>query len=933
MRLKQNIILGITLFIFSEVFSSLPLADLTQINQGKTLKNNIFNSVKGNTPTSNSAPVFTSPSVAKTTVSMPVVSDKTFQAKALEPNLLKVEQTPPLSSPKSSELTITDSLPKLQKEQDLQAKNMGDLVEQNMNNVIRNDIIKKAVTETVEPKEEPSVLYQNQQMVQDAAMISFNFEDASLTNLLSYIESVFNIRFITDDIIVGAKDAKGAPIPVSSVAGHKINFRTNKNLTFKEAWDLFVTFMHISGFNIIPMTSDRFYRVVPVAKSMTETVPTYIGVDYNVLPDTEMIVRYVYFTKNIMDLANFQKFLKNFQSGSAKIDVYSDLRGLIFTDRSSSIKSLMQIVTEFDKGMTPEVVSVIRLKRANAEDVQKLYDALKPQSPVGVQQGAVKIWSLPNKESSLDYFPSDINLVPYKPNNSLIVLGTARDVKRVEDFITKYVDIEIDKNTPPIFTYKLQYTNAQDITTLITQVISYGASTDAGKYGGVRDGLKYFQKMNIVADTYTNSLIINATPEDFEAIKPLIAELDVPQKQVGIEVLIVQVKDADVKTLGSQISGPNGAGSPVVGASPYGPTFAQSITAQTSGIPTGTNAVVTPGQTGQDDNSLKSSLASLLGLPAVNEVGSVLLTFGRPIWAIFKILKTITSTHIIANPFLVVSNNMPASITSGESRRQTSSNIVAGSGGGATGTQVKGLVSVDANLTVKITPQINKANIINLAIDITNGIFTQAPVTSNNSFEGDMSPRDIKELSTKVSVANGETLVIGGIMTENFSSASVGVPFLSSIPVFGWFFKSKTRTVSRNHFMIFICPRLLDPVNDNDQVDKYTQYKLQEVKQHLDLIDESDWFTQKKDPIQRAFFGSEESRLQQLYTSDTYEQRQRLDGLIDNPQNISKKKKSRKSKYKNKIQYQEPLIQPASIQNKHTLKNPINGNIGQVGTV
>lgn len=933
MRLKQSIILGIICLIFSEILSSLPLADFTQINQGKNLKNNILNSVKGNTPASVTAPVFTSQPIPATRLSMPVVSDKTFQPKEVEQNTSKIQQAQFVVNPKSSETTITDSLPKLQDEQSVEAKNLGDFVSRDMNTAIRNDMIKKAVTETVEPKEELSVLCQNEQMVQDPAMISFNFEDASLTNLLSYIESVFSIRFITDDIIVGAKDAKGAPVSVSSVAGHKINFRTNKNLTYKEAWDLFITFMHISGFNIIPMISDRFYRVVPVAKSMAEAIPTYIGVDHNVLPDSEMIVRYVYFTKNIMDLSKFKVFLKDFQSGSAKLDVYSDLRGLIFTDRSSSIKSLMQIVTEFDKGMTPEVVSVIRLKRANADDVIKLYDALKPQNPVGVQQGAVKIWSLPAKESSLDYFPSDVNLVSYKPNNSLIVLGTARDVKRVEDFITKYIDIEIDKDTPPIFTYKLQYTNAQDLTNLITQIVAYGASTDAGKYGGVRDGLKYFQKMNIVADSYTNSLIINATPEDFEAIKPLIEELDVPQKQVGIEVLIVQVKDADVKTLGSQISGPNGAGSSVVGASPYGPTLGQSITAQTSGIPTGTNTVVTPGAVGQDDLSLKSSLASLLGLPAVNEVGSVLLTFGRPIWAVFKILKTITSAHIISNPFLVVSNNMQASISSGESRRQTSSNIVAGSGGGLTGTQVKGLVSVDANLTVKITPQINKANIINLTIDVTNGIFTQAPVTSTNSFEGDMSPRDIKEISTKVSVANGETLVIGGIMTENFASQSGGVPFLSSIPVVGWFFKSKTRTVSRNHFMIFICPRLLDPLNDNEQVDKYTQYKLQEVKQHLDLIDESDWFAQKKDPIQRAFFGGEASQLQQLYTSDTYEQRQKLDGKIDNPQNISKRKKSKKSKYKKNVLDQEPLIQPSIIQNKHTLKNSISGSVTQAGTI
>ncbi|MBI2344507.1 hypothetical protein HYV10_00345 [Candidatus Dependentiae bacterium] len=917
MKLMQKINLGIILFLFGKVFAALPLATKEQLNQGKALKNNILNSVQSNTSKATSLPTFIPASTAKTTVSMPVVSDLPVQSEAVD-NLSKPKSIMYAASPKDSAITVTDALPKLNMNTVFRDS---PVVQQNNRSIDKNIIEKTAtVLSQEEKKEEPSVLYQNEQMVQDPAMISFNFEDASLTNLLSYIESVFGVKFITDDIIVGAKDAKGAPVPVNSVAGHKINFRTNKNLTFKEAWDLFITFMNISGFNIVPMTSDRFYRVVPLAKSSHEAIPTYIGLNHDVLPDSEMIVRYVYFAKNIMDLSKLQIFLKNFQSGSAKLDVYSDLRALIFTDRSSSIKSLMQIVNEFDKGMTPEVVSVIKLKRANVDDVVKLYEALKPQNPAGIQQGAIKIWSLPSKESTLDYFSADVNLVGDKRTNSLVVLGAVRDVKRVEDFITKYIDIEIEKNAPPVFTYKLQYTNAQDITNLVNQVIKYGATTDVGKYGGVRDGIKYFQQMNIVADPYTNSLMINATKEDFEVIKSLLEELDVPQKQVGIEVLMVLIKDSDVKSLGSQISGPNGAGSTVPGANLFGPTFAQSMTAQTSGIPSGSTAVVGQNTSGTgDDFSLKQSLAQLLGNPSVNEVGSVLLTFGRPIWAVFKVLKTITSTHIISNPFIVVSNNMKGTISSGEQRRQISSEIVASGG-----TQVKGLIAVDAKLTLDITPQINNANMVNLIIDFKNETFTQPASVSNS--DGEQSPRDLKHIITKVTVANGETLVLGGIMTEGFSSSSNGVPFLSSIPIFGWFFKSKTRTVSRNHFMIFICPRLLDPIHDDDQVDKYTQYKLQEVKQHLDLIDESDWFAVQKDPIQRAFFGSEASNLQQLYTSDTYLRNQKLDGKIDNPQVTTRKKRAKKSKSKKNLSNEGFVIQPG-VTNSQNLDNRLKNSI------
>ena len=104
--------------------------------------------------------------------------------------------------------------------------------------------------------------------------------------------------------------------------------------------------------------------------------------------------------------------------------------------------------------------------------------------------------------------------------------------------------------------------------------------------------------------------------------------------------------------------------------------------------------------------------------------------------------------------------------------------------------------------------------------------------------------------------------------------------------------------------MIFICPRLLDPTHDNTDVDQYTKYKLHEAEQHISMIDDSDWFASKKDPIQQAFFNSKESKnLQQLHTGRKFAIREAIDGKIDqdkklNSKKIDKKKKSKKSKKK-----------------------------------
>gem|GEM_PF-419454 len=933
----------------------------------KPSKNTIFSSVANNPAKSFVAPSFslpTEPKIASSVVTQSVQngSAKISQAVSGAAKTLPVVPTLPVAPaaipvpkeivPAVKSVPVVAELPKepaVIMPEDLSIKSVepedeaDDAVEDKVALPVEKDKEPEIENKKEEAKEEedvklPGVLYQQHGFVDDdVATIAFNFEDASLSNLLSYMETIHNIKFITEDIVATAKDAKGAP--VTGVAGHKISFRTNKNLTRKESWDLFLTFMHIAGLDVIPMVQHQFYRIVSLAKANTEPIPTYIGVDYNVLPDSDMIVRYVYFTRNV-DPTKIQPLLKNMQSGSAKLDVYAELKGLIFTDRANSIKSLMQIVSELDKAVLPEVVSVVKLKRTNVNDVIKLYNSLKPNSAAGGQQQQ-KVWVQSKKESTLDYFPSDVVLQGDLRTNSLIVLGAARDVQRIEEFVTKYIDIAIDRGAPPIYTYPLQYTNASDVLKVVNEMVKYSASIKpAGDYGGVRDGIKFFQKMNIVADSFTNSLIINSTPEDYEALKPLIAELDVPQRQVGLEVLIVQVTDTDTKTLGAQVSGPNGIGSPVAGASPYGPTFGQGTSGQTSGIPSGTPIVVTAGQSGQDDFSVKSSLAQLLGTAALNEVGSVLVTFGQPIWAIFKILKTITSTHLVANPFVVVSSNSTASITSGEQRRLVSGEVVS-----VGGTTTRGFTPINATLTVNITPQINKNNMVNLQIDVNNSVFTQAESTSSSS-TSQGSPINTNEVKTRVSVANGETLVLGGIMSEQYSTSSSGVPFLENIPIVGWFFKGKTRKISRSHFMIFVCPRVLDPINEAGSVDKYSAYKLQEVQDHLDLIDQSDWFASPKDPVQKAFFGAQNSpSLQQLYTSDNYDQRKKLDGKIDEPVKKSKnktlaqkktsvaRKRSSASKKQTKKQKESPSSIPIFLPSEEPQSKPLSGKNSIVGSI
>jgi len=655
--------------------------------------------------------------------------------------------------------------------------------------------------------------------------VAFNFEDIDLKNVAEYMEKVHKVKFITEDILDTPK--KGP-----SLAGNKVSFRTNAPLSKSESWDLFITFLNMAGLDVLPMPQAGFYKIVPLPNAPQEAIPAYIGANPAILPDNDMIVRYVYFVQN-GDPLKIQSLISKFQGATGSLTVYKDLKALVFTDKSYNIKSLMNIVKEFDKPVAPQIMSVVKLKRVNVEDVVTLYNSLRPATT-----GQQRVWSPETKESNQDFFSANVVLAQDKRTNTLIILGTREAVARVESFIATYVDIEVEAEKPPVFVYYLEYTNAISMQKTLSSLVSYGSKTSAGQYGGVRDGQKYLQPMNIVADTHSNSLIINTTPEDYVVVEDLIKELDVPQKQIALEVLMVQVSSINAKQLGSQISGPNNDN-----------TFLPNVSAQTSGIPPGTGIVTTPGGNGIAQ-SIKSSLASLLAGP-IGQVGSTILTFGQPIWAVFKVLKTISTTKILSNPFMVVSNNSKGFMKIGTSRRVVTGEAISSGSSSATGYQ-----TAEANLSVTIIPQVNDNKMINLSIAIENNQFVNPG--PNDAVQ------DQKSITTMTTIADGEVLVLGGIMADNVSSFSNGVPFFSKIPIIGWFFKSKSNSISKNIFITFICPKIIDNVNSVKDVQEYTRNKIEEAQEYLQLMEETEIMESGQDPVDRAFFGKNETKSDDL---------------------------------------------------------------------
>jgi type IV pilus assembly protein PilQ len=266
---------------------------------------------------------------------------------------------------------------------------------------------------------------------------------------------------------------------------------------------------------------------------------------------------------------------------------------------------------------------------------------------------------------------------------------------------------------------------------------------------------------NITIDKRMNTLIVNDTEENIGQIEDLVAIMDVPKPQVMIEAKIVEVDNTYTRTLGIRWGG---SGNDTVG--------------RTDDV-AGNVSVNTPvTRFGPDENGAGVEL--LLG--SITDSVQVDLSL--------EALETIGKSRKLANPRVLTIDGETANIQQGSSIPvQTTT---------AEGTQTE---FVNANLNLQVTPRIAPDG------------FIQLKVVAANDSPGDVTPGGIainrKNVSTQAIVKDGETLVIGGIYTDQDSKTESGVPMLHRIPLLGWLFKTRTDLKPQNELLILITPRIV----------------------------------------------------------------------------------------------------------------------------
>ncbi|MBE29073.1 pilus assembly protein PilQ [bacterium] len=322
--------------------------------------------------------------------------------------------------------------------------------------------------------------------------------------------------------------------------------------------------------------------------------------------------------------------------------------------------------------------------------------------------------------------------------------------------------VEVQNSTEPIYSeiFRLYYITPAQANNTITQLFSSGGNSSS---------------IQITEEETTRSLIVRGKEDDLNTVNKVLKEIDIKTEQVLIEAFIVEASSEFERTLGVNLGGYYYRQGETIGG--------------TLGTSTGktSNTVVASGSAGI--GTTNDGLTSNIIGDATSGIGILKRTGSAVLKAEIEALEKIGLVKQISNPKIFTLNNQIANVVQGTKIPYQST----GDGGGTS--------FADAALQLQVTPSIVGDGNVLLDINLTNN-------SAGTPVDGAI-PINTMEIVTKLLVADGDVVVIGGIKKEFDSDVKNQTPGLGNAPVIGNLFKGKQKKDTLNELLVFIAPRVL----------------------------------------------------------------------------------------------------------------------------
>lgn len=406
----------------------------------------------------------------------------------------------------------------------------------------------------------------------------------------------------------------------------------------------------------------------------------------------------------------------------------------------------------------------------------------------------------------------DTDIVVYKSLNTLIFTGNSIEIKGLVQVAISLDKKPEDKNaivdtSSNIHVVNLENADAVTLAEVLSRIpFSQNAviNTNTKNTGTQPDDKNKTQnqpntqKLSIIANKETNSLIINATPDEFKEIYNVIKQLDIVRPQILIEAMIVEINLESDWGLGIDwsLGGSSGknlfAGQSLMGGIPDF-SVPDALEDKTIAVPLSSETF----SLGYMNDS------SMLGFVLLNATGKD------------------EKINIISTPHILTLDNHESEINVVEEIAVPTNSRIS-----EDNTIYYTFEYKPVGLKLKLTPHITdgKKIVIDLYVETNQVLGQTTTTTSGTIIPPDLGKRDMK---TKVIVIDGSTIVVGGLIKKSTTETEIKVPILGDIPLLGWFFKNKQKEDTKSNLLVFITPKI---VTDSEKMKIITSEKEEELK-------------------------------------------------------------------------------------------------------
>ncbi len=407
------------------------------------------------------------------------------------------------------------------------------------------------------------------------------------------------------------------------------------------------------------------------------------------------------------------------------------------------------------------------LLHASVDEIQDVVTELL-NAARGLRAGQVQA----GQQQGATIFEVEPRIIPEPRSNSLLISGDEEMVARIEEWVD-VLDVEVEPrgNT---HVYRLKNTNAKEVEEVLTRVLDQERLSAQQRAGAAQSGVTgqgLDVQASAVADAASNSVIITASERKYREIVNILREMDVRRPQVLIEAAIVETSKtlSDALTVGVAALGTDDGGF----VSNFGTA------------------------TGLDDTGTVDLLGELT--PPVTGGQFGLFSGGDvPIPLLIQALQTDSDNKVLSRPYLMTNDNQEASISSKDQTSYQTSTTT------QTSTNVT-FAQVDAGITLTISPSISAGNYLRLKVKIEVSNFL-----ASSAGPGAPPDKTTREVETPVTLPDGHTAILGGLVDNSSRDNLSKVPWLGDLPLIGWLFRSSRDETNERYLYIFITPHIID---------------------------------------------------------------------------------------------------------------------------